>query len=204
MELSAKIEEENSESSTQFSSFKPNEGAIKVFSNTPSEIKLLSQPSSPINSNPPGGEASISRAESMEQFKDVKDPATRQKLQETEDLIEYFRRKRQEMFESSVDGNIGISGDSPDGLSGPIIVTDIAAGNKRLRKAEKAATKNRKSWAGGDTLQKVEDPGTLSISNPDLSATSSRKKTNRSLFRCIQFLFIMRYTSQQVCYVCVP
>lgn len=119
-------------------------------------------------------------SKSLESFHDVVDPATIRKLQETEDLIQYFRQKHQEIVGESGDGAMS---SATGNFVSPIVVSDLAAGNKRLRRAEKAAIKNRKSWGGIDNVDFTEDPGLMSRSTPDLSSMSKRKKQNRNIFR---------------------
>lgn len=117
-------------------------------------------------------------SQSLGKFQNVEDPATIRKLQETEDLIQYFRQKRREIVGESGDGS---TSSVTDNFDAPIVVSDLAAGNKRLRRAEKAAIKNRKSWGGVDNVDFTEDPGSMSMSTPDLPSLSKRKK--QSIFR---------------------
>nr|XP_039255616.1 uncharacterized protein LOC120332440 [Styela clava] len=182
----------------RFSSFKPSEDDLKVFSQTRKDTTTsqFGTDPSPAADGKKSNSGSHDDNQLLNGHDNHLDPVTRQKLQETEDLIKFFRQRREECSSAEKSSNKNDSrspvssqefGSSE--ISTPRIVTDIAAGNKRLRKAEKAANKNRKSWAGSETLPTklsvVESPKQMSMSNPDLSSFSSQKKRGRSLFRRI-------------------
>lgn len=179
----------------RMSSFKPNETELRVFTqsldNAPTGSMMNFTASSPTISS-----CNVSVECNSTGFEEVRDETTRKKLQETEELIQYFREKREQVCGNPEKEDMGLpkmeaveSASDPTiyksstfgvaEIDRPMITMDIAAGNKRLRKAEKAASKNRKSWAGGDTMTRnigLDEHKYISMSNPDLPSSLPRKR----------------------------